>query len=147
MSALTRRLVVASLCAVSAVCLAPSATALPAPLDVPPAHQDELTVSVTGTDDTARDGTYSLDCHPAGGTHRRAADACSQLDRKTQWGSDPFAPVPPDANCTMIYGGPETARITGTWAGRPVDATFSRTNGCEMSRWDNLTPVLPSAGG
>lgn len=147
MSARTRRLVVTAFCAAAAVCTAPAATALPTPLDVSPARQDELTVTVTGTGDAARDGTYSLDCHPAGGSHRRAADACSELDRKTRWGSDPFAPVPPGANCTMIYGGPETARITGTWAGRPVDATFNRSNGCEVSRWDNLTPVLPSAGG
>lgn len=146
MLALTRRFTVLALGAASVLGGAPAAVALPALPDVPPARQDQLTVTVTGTGDFASDGTYSLDCHPAGGTHRRAADACAELDRRTRWGSDPFAPVPLDANCTMMYGGPETARITGTWAGRPVDATFNRSNGCEMERWDNLVPVLPAVG-
>lgn len=62
----------------------------------------------------------------------------------TRWGRDPFAPVPQGANCTMIYGGPATAHVTGTWAGRPVNADFRRTNGCEISRWSSFEPLLPS---
>jgi hypothetical protein len=46
----------------------------------------------------------------------------------------------------MQYGGPATARITGTWHGRPVDATYKRTDGCEISRWQGLVPVLPATG-
>jgi hypothetical protein len=45
--------------------------------------------------------------------------------------------------CTQNYGGPETARIVGTWAGRPVDARFSKRNGCEIGRWWTLTGLLP----
>jgi hypothetical protein len=37
-----------------------------------------------------------------------------------------------------------TARVTGTWQGRQVDATFDRSNGCEISRWQTLEPVLPN---
>lgn len=48
--------------------------------------------------------------------------------------------------CTMQYGGPATARVTGTWAGRPVDATYERGNGCEIARWDAMVPVLPELG-
>jgi hypothetical protein len=43
----------------------------------------------------------------------------------------------------MRYGGPATARVTGWWAGRPVDATFDRSNGCEIERWDRFVPLLP----
>lgn len=46
----------------------------------------------------------------------------------------------------MQYGGPATARITGTWAGRPVDATYDRTNGCAIARWDRMVPLLPEPG-
>jgi hypothetical protein len=45
--------------------------------------------------------------------------------------------------CTQIYGGPETARIVGTWAGQAVDARFSRVDGCEIARWRALTGLLP----
>jgi hypothetical protein len=44
--------------------------------------------------------------------------------------------VPADVACTEIYGGPATARVRGTLQGKPVDARFSRTNGCEIARWE-----------
>ncbi|WP_078509067.1 SSI family serine proteinase inhibitor [Streptomyces zinciresistens] len=108
---------------------------------------DRLTVAVR--DAGGPDRTYTLVCRPAGGDHPDAERACATLDRQTRWGKDTFAPVPPDGPCTMQYGGPATARVTGTWAGRPVDARFDRSNGCEIARWDGLVPLLPDlrAGG
>lgn len=106
---------------------------------------DHLTVTVTGTGPS--DGVYELYCHPAGGTHPEPQEACDSLDEATVWGKDPFAPVPPDALCTDVYGGPETAHVTGVWAGRPVDADYLRTNGCEISRWDAMRPLLPPTPG
>ncbi|MFI5807159.1 SSI family serine proteinase inhibitor [Streptomyces sp. NPDC051561] len=121
---------------------ATTATAAPA---VPPSG-DRLTVTVADSGLPDADGTYELDCRPTGGTHPDAQQACERLDEVTVWGKDPFAPVAPDALCTQVYGGPQTARVTGTWAGRPVDTTYRRTNGCEMSRWDGMVPLLPAAG-
>jgi hypothetical protein len=57
-------------------------------------------------------------------------------------GADPFAPVPPGTVAIMIYGGPETATVTGRWRGRPVDAAFRRNDGAEMARWDRVAPLL-----
>ncbi|MFE1175801.1 SSI family serine proteinase inhibitor [Streptomyces sp. NPDC058773] len=111
-----------------------------------PGVVDHLTVTVRGTGSAGRDGTFELYCHPARGNHPHARKACEKLDGMTRWGRDPFAPVPQGANCTMIYGGPATAHITGTWAGRPVNADFRRTNGCEISRWHSFEPLLPSTG-
>ncbi|MFD3993164.1 SSI family serine proteinase inhibitor [Streptomyces sp. NPDC058583] len=108
---------------------------------------DHVTLTVADSGDRAADGTYELICHPAGGTHPASQAACARLDELTTWGTDPFAPVPPDSMCTMQYGGPATARVTGTWAGRPVDASFSRADGCEIARWDNFVPVLPATPG
>ncbi|MEV0850439.1 SSI family serine proteinase inhibitor [Streptomyces sp. NPDC049954] len=116
------------------------ASAAPAARD---AWGDRLLVTVSGAG-AGGDGTVTLRCHPAGGSHREAGAACARLDEVTRWGRDTFAPVPKDALCTMQYGGPQTARITGRWAGRHVDASYKRTNGCEISRWDALVPVLPS---
>ncbi|KUJ70265.1 hypothetical protein ACZ90_05040 [Streptomyces albus subsp. albus] len=112
--------------------------------DPRPASDDQLVLTVAGSGDLAADGTYTLDCHPAGGSHRAPQSACDRLDEVTRWGRDPFAPVPPGATCAMMYGGPATARLVGTWAGRPVDTRFSRSDGCEIARWDRLVPLLPS---
>src|SRR5215213_4765019 len=60
---------------------------------------------------------------------------------------DPFAPVPDDAICTELYGGPQTAHVTGTWDGEPVDLELSRVNGCFISQWDSLVPLLPGPVG
>ncbi|MFK0260934.1 SSI family serine proteinase inhibitor [Streptomyces angustmyceticus] len=107
---------------------------------------DHLTVTVLHSGSAAGDGTFELYCHPGGGNHRHVKGACAKLDGMTKWGKDPFAPVPQGVNCTMMYGGPATAHVTGTWAGRPVNADFRRTNGCEISRWSRFEPLLPPTG-
>ncbi len=119
------------------------AGATPATADaVPPAKPDHLVVTVWRSG-AATDGTFSLDCHPAGGRHPAPAAACAALTRATRGARDPFAPVPEDALCTMVYGGPATARVAGLWHGRPVRAAFDRSDGCELSRWNALVPLLP----
>ncbi|MGV9319508.1 SSI family serine proteinase inhibitor [Streptomyces sp. NPDC003660] len=106
---------------------------------------DHLTLVVHGAG-AGRDGVRQLFCHPESGDHPDPAAACRVLDENTRWGQDTFAPVPPDSICTMIDGGPATAHVTGYWAGRPVDADFSRRDGCEIARWDRLVPFLPRTG-
>ena len=44
--------------------------------------------------------------------------------------------------CTQIYGGPETAQITGTIDGVKVDRRFSRTNGCEIADFNDAGELL-----
>ena len=56
-----------------------------------------------------------------------------------------LGPVAGDVACTQIYGGPETAEVTGSFRGEPVDARFNRTNGCEIDRWERLLPLLELA--
>jgi hypothetical protein len=53
-----------------------------------------------------------------------------------------LAPVPADQACTQLYGGPQTASITGTLRGESVDARFKRTDGCEIARWEHVQPLL-----
>ncbi|MFG2573647.1 SSI family serine proteinase inhibitor [Streptomyces sp. NPDC048481] len=122
------------------------------PLAPPPVRDedqvsgDHLTVTVRHTGaraDGPADGTFEVYCHPAGGSHPDPAGACDVLDRDARWGRDVFAPVPEGEVCTMRYGGPATAHVTGRWAGRPVDAVYDRSNGCEIERWDRLVPLLP----
>ena len=53
-----------------------------------------------------------------------------------------FAPIDPQTPCTEIYGGPDEVEVTGTVAGEPIDTAFTRANGCEIERFDVLTPLL-----
>jgi Subtilisin inhibitor-like len=94
------------------------------------------------------DGTepqrYTLTCVGVPeGDHPDASAACAHLEGT----EDPFAPLPTDMACTEQYGGPETARITGRWEAKDVDVELSRTDGCRISQWDSLGPVLPPVEG
>jgi hypothetical protein len=60
--------------------------------------------------------------------------------------AEAFAPTPKDRACTLQYGGPQTATVTGTLRGERVDARFSRENGCEISRWREAAALLGAAG-
>ena len=102
-------------------------------------------LTVTAKDSpTAVEQTWTLTCDPAGGSHPNPAAACAELaaGRPTR-----SPPRPPDRACTMIYGGAQTATITGTYRGRTVDASYERSNGCEIARWDAVATVLVIPGG
>jgi uncharacterized protein YceK len=104
-------------------------------------------LTVTYWEDSSRmaDRTnWTLRCNPPRGTLARPAVACRRLAAA---GVRLFAPLPRDVACTQIYGGPQMARVVGTIAGKRVWATFSRTDGCQISRWERLSPWLLPAGG
>ena len=100
-----------------------------------------LSVEVDRGDGTPAE-TWTLDCSaPGEGSHPEADAACAALQEQ----DDPFAPLPADMACTEQYGGPQQARVTGTWSGSPVDLTVLRRNGCEISQWESLVPLVPAA--
>ena len=68
----------------------------------------------------------TLTCDPAGGNHPQPAQACAALAKA---GASIFKPVPKGQVCSMLYGGPQTATVIGTYGGMDVDATFKRTKG------------------
>ena len=88
--------------------------------------------------------TWTLRCTPPRGSLPRPVRACRKLARG---GAALFAPLPPNIVCTEIYGGPQQARVTGVVRGKPVRATFSRVNGCEIGRWQRISPWLVPRGG
>ncbi len=102
----------------------------------------ELNITVrTGGEPAVR--TYTLRCDPAGGDHPDPEGACAALDRAGR----PFQPVPKGQACTQIYGGPQTATIQGTWRGALVSASYDRTDGCEIARWNALAAVFGARTG
>ena len=90
------------------------------------------------------DAFWTLRCNPPRGTLPRRAAACRKL---AKGGPKLFAPIPPKTVCTEIYGGPQKARVRGVVAGKRVRTTFTRTNGCEIARWNRLSPWLLPRGG
>lgn len=105
----------------------------------PSGGSGELTIVVR--DATEQENTWTLTCDPVGGSHPDPAAACAAL---TAHAAAALPPVAKDTMCTQVYGGPETASITGTWQGQPVRSIFSRTNGCEIARWNMLKGLLPA---
>ena len=85
---------------------------------------------------------WTLACRPPRGTLPAADQACPRLEGV----EEPFASVPADARCTQIYGGPEEARVVGTYRGARVDARFTKRNGCEITRWNRIEFLLAPAG-
>lgn len=141
-----RRLLVGAAASIAA---AGPLTAMPPAAHAQPGggpDRDHLTVTVRDAGGGA-DGTFELYCGPHGGSHPDPSGACAALERDTRSTEEVFAPAPEGGFCTMQNGGPATAHVTGTWAGRPVDATYDRRDGCQISRWDRLVPLLPGLGG
>ena len=85
--------------------------------------------------------TAQLVCDPVAGSLPDPAAACAALG--VEAGRAALDPVPADAMCTELYGGPAEARIMGTVDGEAVDARLSRGNGCEIARWTALRALLP----
>jgi hypothetical protein len=91
-----------------------------------------------------------VDDDGAKGPHaaRELAVKCATPGQSTACGAaaglsaSDLAPTPAGRACTQLYGGPETASITGSLRGEPVDARFARTDGCEIARWQHVQPLL-----
>jgi hypothetical protein len=107
----------------------------------PSVTAEELVIVVQ--DDAGETQTWRLTCDPPGGTHPDPTAACQALAKN---GATALAPVPKGTMCSQVYGGPQTAVITGTWHGEPVRSRLSLVNGCETKRWQALTGLLPPAG-
>jgi hypothetical protein len=68
-----------------------------------------------------------------------APDLCAELRR--------VLAEPADRVCTQVSGGPERIMVRGTLDGTPVDLTVTRTDGCEIDRYDRITATLPETDG
>ncbi|MFJ5862368.1 SSI family serine proteinase inhibitor [Pseudarthrobacter sp. NPDC092439] len=108
----------------------------------------ELAISVI-PDEGKPAVNYTLVCQngvpAAESQHPSAAAACAALKANASLLNPP--PKSPDRACTQQYGGPQKATVSGVVDGVPVEAAFSRTDGCEISAWDAAKAVLGPAGG
>jgi hypothetical protein len=119
-----------------------SPSTAPAPASSAPTGKTQLLITLDdGTGTTTR---RTLTCDPPGGDHADPARACATL--ATGW-QELLAPTRKGLICTEIYGGPQQATVTGTYSGKQVRSSYTRTNGCEISRWDAMKTVLPKVTG
>jgi hypothetical protein len=126
----------------------PSKTATPSASAATGAGNAELSITLLETAEAAPQ-TFTLVC--TGGTpaaeskHPSAAEACTTIKNSPAILSP--SPTRTDQACTMQYGGPATAKVTGSVDGKEVTASFNRTDGCQIALWDAAKSVLGSDGG
>ncbi|HEX5384797.1 MAG TPA: SSI family serine proteinase inhibitor [Propionibacteriaceae bacterium] len=108
-----------------------------------PVGPEDTDLTIVVRDGSGKTSTWRLTCDPPGGTHPDPQAACRVLEAN---GAAALPPVPKDKACTQIYGGPETATITGTWQGKRVMSRFARNDGCQISRWKLMEGLLPRGG-
>jgi len=108
----------------------------------------ELSITLRETPEAAAK-TFTLVCadgKPAAESkHPSPAEACATIKNSPAI----LSPAPPrtDQACTMQYGGPATAKVTGAVDNKEVTAAFSRTDGCQIAMWDAAKSILGSDGG
>ena len=127
---------------------APSPAPSPPPAPTPGNGDAELSI-VFKASPSATAESFTLVCEdgvPAAGTqHPKPEAGCAAL--KANPAIVIRSPRPTDIACTMQYGGPQTAAVSGAVDGRGFESTFSLTDGCEISAWEAARDVLGSQGG
>jgi hypothetical protein len=100
----------------------------------------DLTVTVNPSGPDGPSNKRHIRCERLG--PQAGTAACQRLAGLT---AAQLKPVPANVACTQIYGGDATARVRGELLGKPVDARFELTNGCEIERWDRNRVLLDDA--
>jgi hypothetical protein len=86
--------------------------------------------------------TIKLVCVREAGTMASwAVSGCAWLDENA---SSLFQKPDPDVACTEIYGGDQTAHVTGRLNGRRIDYSITRADGCQIRLWDLHAPLWSS---
>ena len=105
-----------------------------------------IELTVVFDDGSGRKTTGTLTCR---GADRRAAGAldgrasAAELCAQARGNAELLTSQPDKRRaCTQIYGGPETAVVTGTIDGDKVDRRFTRTNGCEIADFRRAAALL-----
>lgn len=108
----------------------------------PTAEPTHLEITIRADGNTISD-QFILDCNGTkaldSSTLSEAAEACKLIAEKPEIIVQQQSP---QAICTEIFGGPERAEITGELAGKSVQSTYSKHNGCAIDRWSRAELLL-----
>jgi hypothetical protein len=97
----------------------------------------DLRIEVTSS--KGRQGSWSVKCYPARGSHPNVNSSCAFLKIKSNRGM--LAGVVSD-NCLEVYGGAANARVRGVLYGKRIDLDFDRSNSCNIQKWDQIVTLL-----
>lgn len=101
---------------------------------------------VIGTADHPAEFEATLRCGPdiaaTGYLAASASMACDYLNTSEEAQTLLLEGAEPNRACAEIFGGGEVATITGTLTATPVDLAVDRANGCGISDWGVLQPLL-----
>lgn len=75
-------------------------------------------------------------------TLANAQTLCASLPDTWQKTLTGLAKASPNVKCALVYGGPSVATVIGSYQGTKITAQFSRSNGCEIAKWNLLEPLL-----
>ena len=118
----------------------------PAAQRTAPTAGDVIELTIVNDDGSGRPTTGTLTCRGAdqraeGALDGRASPA--ELCAQARGNAELLTGKPDKARaCAQVYGGPETARVTGTIGREKVDRRFSRTNGCEIADYTRAAGLL-----
>jgi hypothetical protein len=107
-----------------------------------------LNLTLTVSDGEGKDAKATLKCDEStaegtGFLESGAEEACRNArDLEKTLTTQP----PQDRVCTQIYGGPQTARITGTFGDKDVAREIKRNNGCDIEDWKQAQALLDPSG-
>ena len=114
--------------------------------DEPATSSGAIELTVVHDDGSGRKTTGTLTCRGADQRAEGALDgraSPSELCKQARGNAELLTTAPDKARvCTQIYGGPETARVTGTIDDEKVDRRFRRTNGCEIADYTRAARLL-----
>jgi hypothetical protein len=122
-----------------------SAPPPPAATTGPP--QTFLTIVIWPFGKKKRPEVFRLACRGGekapGNAARPVPNKTASCRRLLRLGAKGFAAVAPNVACTQVYGGPAIAEVTGLLNGKLLKARLTRTDGCEIARWDRVKFLLP----
>ncbi len=124
-----------------------SSPGTPAPEPAEGNFNVELQIKITPSPD-AQVQEYLLECDrttPSEASNVPQPEAACALVEESAQGLF-FTKPDPTLQCTQQFGGPQTATVTGTVDGRPVQSDFARSDGCEIDRWQSMEPILGAGG-
>ncbi|MEO6529424.1 MAG: serine protease inhibitor [Specibacter sp.] len=114
----------------------------------PPAADIELTITLTESPGAAPRTFRLVADGSTPAPESTLPDSAAALAAVELHGEKIFFALPdPNRVCTQQYGGPQLSVVTGWFHGREVNAAFSRTDGCEIARWQALAPLFGALAG
>jgi len=103
-------------------------------------HDTKVEISYKA-DESAEPVVWTIDCANEDPEQNYACEFLANTDLGV-FGSA-AAPGP----CTEIYGGPETAQVSGEVRGDNVNITYSRTDGCRIMRFNQVVILFETMPG